>query len=102
MALSAFFLVSLENHIEETRRAGLIYLIATHVCTLSLFGMFSLWKAVTGSFDMDPAAAGSMASGLMTVLFLIALLAFGLKAGLMPLHFWLPARTPTRQATSRP
>jgi hydrogenase-4 component B len=89
MALSAFFLVSLENHIEETRRAGLVYLIATHVCTLSLFGMFSLWKAATGSFDMNPAAA-SMTPGVITVIFLVALLAFGLKAGLMPLHFWLP------------
>lgn len=90
MALSAFFLVGAEDSRPETRRASLVYLIATHVGTLALFATFALWRKVTGSFALLPAAAGSMGAGAMAAIFLLALLGFGLKAGLMPLHFWLP------------
>ncbi|MCR4317426.1 MAG: hydrogenase [Planctomycetes bacterium] len=90
MALSAFFLVSTEDHRRECRRSALIYLVATHVGTLSLFALFSLWKWSTGSFILDPAAGAGMSFGVVTALFLLALIGFGLKAGIMPLHFWLP------------
>jgi len=88
MALAAFFLVSLEDHRSECRRAGLIYLIATHVGTLALFGMFALWRWATGSYALEPAAG--LPLGVMNALFLLALAGFGMKAGVMPLHFWLP------------
>ena len=90
MALSAFFLMGAEDARPETRRASLVYLIATHVGTLTLFATFALWRRVTGSFALFPVAAGSLGAGAMTAIFLLALLGFGLKAGLMPLHFWLP------------
>ena len=90
MALSAFFLIGAEDSSPETRRASLIYLVATHVGTLSLFALFALWRNVTGSFAFFPAAPGSIGTGAMAALFLLALLGFGLKAGIMPLHFWLP------------
>jgi formate hydrogenlyase subunit 3/multisubunit Na+/H+ antiporter MnhD subunit len=90
MALSAFFLMGAEDSRAETRRAGLVYLIATHVGTLTLFAVFALWRRVTGSFALFPVQAGSLGAGTMTAIFLLALLGFGLKAGLMPLHFWLP------------
>jgi len=90
MALSAFFLMGAEDARPETRRASLVYLIATHVGTLTLFATFALWRRVTGSFALFPIAAGSLGAGAMTAIFLLALLGFGLKAGLMPLHFWLP------------
>jgi hydrogenase-4 component B len=89
MALSAFFLVGVEDERGEARKAALIYIIATHVGTLALFGLFSLWRSATGGFGLDPAAAAigpAATNGLM----LLSLLAFGLKAGAMPLHFWLP------------
>jgi formate hydrogenlyase subunit 3/multisubunit Na+/H+ antiporter MnhD subunit len=90
MALSAFFLMGAEDARPETRRASLVYLIATHVGTLTLFAVFALWRRVTGSFAFFPVTAGSLGAGTMTAIFLLALLGFGLKAGLMPLHFWLP------------
>lgn len=87
MAVSAFFLVATEDEIEETRRAAWVYLAAAHVGTLSLFAAFSLLRLHTGSFLIQ----GGIASGsTMSVVFLLALLGFGLKAGLAPLHFWLP------------
>jgi hydrogenase-4 component B len=88
MALAGFFLIALEDQKEESRRSSLVYLVATHVSTLTLFGMFLLWRGATGSFDLEPSQA--MGLGAATGIFLLALVGFGLKAGVMPLHFWLP------------
>ena len=90
MALSAFFLVTTEEHLQESRRAGWIYLVATHLCTLTLFALFSLWRWATGSYDFKPVSSDAISLGVMNVLFFLALLGFGMKAGMMPLHFWLP------------
>lgn len=89
MALSAFFLVATEDDRAESRRAAFVYIVATHVGTLTLFGMFALLRSVTGSFALSPLAA-TVGVGAMNGLFFLALLGFGLKAGMMPLHFWLP------------
>jgi len=90
MALAAFFLVATEDDRGECRRAALIYLIATHIGTLALFALFTLWRVKTGSFALEPVAGGVLTLGAMNGLFFLALIAFGLKAGMMPLHFWLP------------
>ncbi|MHB1155340.1 MAG: proton-conducting transporter transmembrane domain-containing protein [Phycisphaerales bacterium] len=89
MALAAFFLVATEDHLPRCRDAGWIYLIATHIGTLTLFALFSLWHHATGSFILQPPDA-PLSPGTINVLFLLTLLGFGLKAGIMPLHFWLP------------
>jgi hydrogenase-4 component B len=91
MAVLAYFLVVFERERAEVRRAGLIYLVATHTGTLALFAMFALWSRSTSalSFDALAAAAPSLPARGAAVLGL-ALLGFGLKAGLVPLHFWLP------------
>jgi hydrogenase-4 component B len=91
MAVCAFFLVSTEDHDAEVRAAGWLYLAASHAATLSLFAMFALLYGVTGSFDLVPLAAASLSPQAATTIFLLALAGFGLKAGIMPLHFWLPS-----------
>ncbi|MDP3426996.1 MAG: proton-conducting transporter membrane subunit, partial [Humidesulfovibrio sp.] len=90
MALSAFLLVTTEDQREESRRAGFVYLFATHIGTLGLFALFALWRWATGSFELLPVAAGVLGLDVQNALFLLLLLSFGLKAGIMPLHFWLP------------
>jgi hydrogenase-4 component B len=91
MALSAYFLVTTEDDEKEVRDTGWIYLVATHVATLCLFGLFGLLRAAGGSFALAPLAEGSMRPGLATAVFILALAGFGLKAGIMPLHVWLPS-----------
>ena len=91
MALSAFFLITTEHHLPDVRRAGWVYLVATHLGTLALFAMFALLHRVTGSFDVRPLTMDEAGLGVLSLLFLLTLLGFGLKAGIMPLHFWLPA-----------
>ena len=88
MALSAYFAATAEDEKPEVRRAGWVYLIATHLGTLCLLALFARWRSLTGSFLLEaaPALPASAASGL----FVLALVGFGCKAGLMPLHVWLP------------
>ncbi len=90
MALAAYFLVTTEDNRDECRRAAWIYLIATHAGTLSLFAMFALWRCVTGSFLIQPVSMAVIDHGVFNTLFFLLVIGFGLKAGIMPLHFWLP------------
>jgi hydrogenase-4 component B len=91
MAVLAYFLVIFEHERAEVRRAGLVYLVATHAGTLALIALFAFWAGPTGglSFDALAARAAALPAGGALVLWL-ALLGFGLKAGIVPLHFWLP------------
>jgi hydrogenase-4 component B len=91
MALSGFFLVATEDEKLEVREASWIYLVATHVATLCLFALFSLLRTASGSFALAPLDADRMSPGIQTAVFVLALVAFGLKAGVMPLHVWLPS-----------
>jgi hydrogenase-4 component B len=88
MALAGFFLITTEDNKSEVRQAGYIYLIATHSGTLALFGVFACLDRVSGSL-MFP-AAHSLAPAGSTIIFILALIGFGMKAGLIPLHIWLP------------
>ena len=89
MAVTAFFMVTAEDRDPDTRRAGWIYLAATHSGTLCLFAAFGL-LAGTGGFLWQPLAPGFAATTRGTATFMLMLAGFGLKAGIFPLHFWLP------------
>jgi formate hydrogenlyase subunit 3/multisubunit Na+/H+ antiporter MnhD subunit len=90
MALANFFLVLTDHERREVQRAAFLYLVATHVGTLALFAVFALLRQAGGSLDFA-ALAGLRADGdLAGPIFALALLGFGMKAGLVPLHFWLP------------
>jgi hydrogenase-4 component B len=90
MALSAFFLVATEDEDREVRKAGWIYLVATHTATLCLFAMFMLLRTAGGSFTLAMLEDGSIAKPTATMILVLALVGFGIKAGIMPLHVWLP------------
>ena len=91
MALAAFFLVSTEDEKPEVREAGTLYMITTHCGTVALFALFPLLNILCGSWLFPVAASLDARSSLATALLLTALFAFGLKAGIMPLHIWLPS-----------
>lgn len=93
MSVSSFFLVLFEGEKKEVAKAGLIYLIATHIGTLFLLVMFILLGRESGSFnfaDWKITASGFMPSAI----FLCAVIGFGTKAGFMPMHIWLPEAHP--------
>lgn len=91
MALSAFFLVATEDDDAVVRETSWLYLVATHLATLGLVALFSLMFAATGTHAFVPIAQAGVGPGVMIAMFALALFGFGLKAGLMPLHVWLPS-----------
>ncbi|GLI39929.1 hydrogenase [Geobacter hydrogenophilus] len=90
MALSAYFLLTTEQQSSDVQRVGTVYLLATHTGTMALFVMFSLLRATAGTFAFPATHALSLAVPVATTVIITALIGFGGKAGLMPLHFWLP------------
>ena len=88
MVLASFFLVFSERDNAETFPAGFLYLAATHTGTLALFGAFAL-LGDSACFGRLP-AAGSLPAFGNNAIFLLALFGFCFKAGVMPLHIWLP------------
>ena len=93
MSVSSFFLVMFEGEKEEVRNAGFIYLIAAHIGTLFLLVMFILLGNSCGSFDFSRMRIFS--DGITpSVIFLLAVVGFGTKAGFMPMHIWLPEAHP--------
>ncbi|MBI5518053.1 MAG: hypothetical protein HY909_30060 [Deltaproteobacteria bacterium] len=89
MALAAFVLVSTEDERPEVREVGYLYLLSTRFATLCLFAMFALLGAASGTLDLRGWGA-AMASPARDAIFALGLCGFGLKAGVMPLHVWLP------------
>src|SRR5208283_3624932 len=87
MAVGAGFLVLAEDREAANRRAGWIYLAATHSGTLCLFAAFGLLAASSGFLSV-PLAPGLAATPRGTAIFLLFLVGFGMKAGIFPLHFW--------------
>ncbi|MBU0484479.1 MAG: hypothetical protein KKB30_08195 [Proteobacteria bacterium] len=88
MALAGYLLVVTERDDEEAQKAGFIYLVATHTGTLALFGMFALLGSSACLLQLP--VVGSLPAAEGTTIFLLALFGFGCKAGIMPLHIWLP------------
>ncbi len=95
MALVSFFLVTHHYGDLEVRKAGWIYLIATHLGSVFLLPMFVILGQGGPSLDFDHLAApGTLAPMTAAAVFVLAVLGFGSKAGFLPMHVWLPEAHP--------
>jgi hydrogenase-4 component B len=88
MALAAFFSLSAQDDQRTVREVGYVYMVATRLATLCLFAMFAVLFAATGTFDF--AASRPIGPGAANAILILAIVGFGLKAGVMPMHVWLP------------
>jgi formate hydrogenlyase subunit 3/multisubunit Na+/H+ antiporter MnhD subunit len=98
MALASYFLIVFEHESQEVREAGWTYLVASHLGTAFLLALFILLGQNSGSLtfaepDITPTLAAAP-SGILSLMFILALIGFGTKAGLMPFHVWLPEAYP--------
>jgi len=100
MSLSSWMLVSFEHDQPEVRRAGVTYLVATQIGTAFLIVLFLLLGSASdpslasGSAGLDFSRFGGLAAPAAGAAFLLALVGFGTKAGIVPLHVWLPEAHP--------
>lgn len=91
MAIGSMLLILTEYRHAEARRAGLIYIVATHAGTLALFAMFAVLARTSDDWSFSALATGTTSpSGARIAVLALALVGFGVKAGFVPLHFWLP------------
>lgn len=85
--LSAYFLITTNREKCDVRAAGWLYLVASHAATLALFAFFAAIAARTGGWELGPMREHAE----LAPLFWLALFGFGIKAGMFPLHVWLPS-----------
>jgi hydrogenase-4 component B len=91
MAMANYCLIVFDSERRDVRRAGLLYLVATHTSMLTLLALYSVWGE--GARDLTFASLALRAPALPAggaVVLVLALIGFGIKAGMVPLHFWLP------------
>lgn len=93
MSMVSYFLVVFESENKETRKAGSLYIIMMHVGTAFLMLAFMILYGNSGSFDMS-GHAGDMTELVRGIVFILFLIGFGTKAGIIPLHIWLPYAHP--------
>ena len=96
MSLTSYFLVMTEAGEERTRNAGLWYIGMTHAGLVMLLAAFLLLTggASAGAFADLRAIAPSLTPAVRDTVFVLAFLGFGSKAGIVPLHVWLPRAHP--------
>ncbi|MBI5139388.1 hydrogenase [Candidatus Nomurabacteria bacterium] len=95
MTISSFFLVVHDGEKKSVRKAGIIYLIAGQIGTVFLLVFFLILGAHVGSMDFDRIMlAFSLPISSKWILFFLALIGFGTKAGFIFLHVWLPEAHP--------
>ncbi len=90
MALTSYAAIVLDHGRAEVRRAGMLYLVAMHVGTLALFALFAVWGSGARDLTFASLAGRALGGASQAAVLGAALVAFGMKAGLVPLHFWLP------------
>ncbi|MFP5249200.1 MAG: hydrogenase 4 subunit B, partial [Acidobacteriota bacterium] len=94
MAIGSYFLVTSQHRIPEIRRSGFLYLLMAHLGAICILFGFGVMGSGNWQLTFDAMRGNSLAPGWATVAFLLALLGFGAKAGLVPLHVWLPEAHP--------
>lgn len=94
MALSSYFLVTSQHRIPEIRHAGFLYLLMAHVGAICILLSFGVLQGGSWHFTFDAMRNASLSPFWASTAFLLALLGFGAKAGLVPLHVWLPEAHP--------
>ncbi|MDD4908467.1 MAG: proton-conducting transporter membrane subunit [Candidatus Omnitrophica bacterium] len=96
MSLVSYFLVVFDSEHEKSVSAGTIYIVMTHIGTAFLTAAFLIMYKYAGSFDFFAVknACQAMPAQARNIVFSFLLIGFGTKAGIVPLHIWLPYAHP--------
>ncbi len=94
MALASYFLVITQHRIPEIRAAGFLYLLLAHVGAIAILLCFGVLQGGSWQFTFDAMREAELPAARASLAFGLAVLGFGAKAGLVPLHVWLPEAHP--------
>lgn len=99
MSLSSYFLVVYQHLHPANRRAAFLYLLMAHIGGLAILLSFGILAGFSGymtfeAFTFDAMRGAQLPLGWSSIAFGLGLLGFGMKAGLVPLHAWLPEAHP--------
>ncbi len=96
MAVSSYFLVTTDHAIPDIRKAGFLYLLIAHVGAIAILLSFGVMQGGhgIGAYTFAALRGAHLSVFWSSVAFLLALFGFGAKAGLLPLHVWLPEAHP--------
>ncbi len=93
MSLTSYFLV-IFNRDNESIDAGYLYFLIAHAGSALIMGSFFIFWWETGSLDFSIFRTAELSSPLASIAFMLAFIGFGAKAGIVPLHSWLPRAHP--------
>ena len=94
MSTVSFFLVNHEYENKVNTRAAYIYIVMTHLGTIFIITAFLLLAVGAGSMDFSQLKGSLVSENLRNVIFVCVLIGFGTKAGMVPVHIWLPRAHP--------
>ena len=96
MALTAYCLISYEHERAEVRNGGVLYFIMSHIGSGCLILGFLVLFQAAGDYDFESfrALGDKLSPGRRDIAFLLFLAGFGVKAGIVPVHVWLPVAHP--------
>ncbi|WP_431520698.1 proton-conducting transporter membrane subunit [Chromatium okenii] len=94
MSLASYFLVAFQHESAANRRAAFLYLLMAHLGGLAILLGFGVLAAFGHSFEFAAMRTAPLSSGWASIAFMLAFIGFGMKAGLVPLHAWLPEAHP--------
>lgn len=96
MSIASYVLVVFDRHDKNNVKAGFVYLVMTHIGTAFIITALLLLYRSTGSFDFAAirSAAELIPLSVKNAVFVLAMIGFGTKAGIIPFHIWLPSAHP--------
>lgn len=94
MSLVSYFLVVYVNEKTEVQKAGIIYLVMTHIGTAFITTGFILLYKYSGQTGISLLNTSGVPAAAKNIIFICLLIGFGTKAGIIPLHIWLPHAHP--------
>ncbi len=94
MSAGSYFLVAFQHEISANRRAAFLYLIMAEVGAISIILGFGVLAGFADNLTFDALRNADLPTNWATIAFVLALLGFGMKAGLVPIHVWLPEAHP--------
>jgi len=94
MSVSSYFLVAYQHQYAANRRAAFLYLLMAHVGALAILLGFGVLAGFSGGYTFEAMRAANLSATWASIAFALAFFGFGMKAGIVPLHAWLPEAHP--------